>query len=194
MLRAGGGSLESIAAKFGLHRDQVWRHWHRHVTAERKAQYIAGPVQLNELAERAAAEGLSLIDYLAIMRSTLLMLFSNAAGEGDAKATAWVSGRLLDVLKQIGKLTGELAASGVNIINNTMIMNAPEITEMQAVIIGALAPYPEARAAVVAALRQFEREGAEAEEDGDDAGTGGHPGPMIEGTAAGIGGANGQTV
>ena len=65
----------------------------------------------------------------------------------------------MEVLREVGKLTGEireLAPGGVTINNNLAIMNSPAIAEMQAAIIRVLAPYPEARAAVVAALRRHE--------------------------------------
>ena len=38
-----------LGSKFGLHRDAVWRHWRDHTSPERKAQLLAGPVQLHEL-------------------------------------------------------------------------------------------------------------------------------------------------
>jgi hypothetical protein len=57
LLRAGGASYDSIGSKFGLHRDAVWRHWRDHVSPERKAQLLTGPVQLHELAERAPNQG-----------------------------------------------------------------------------------------------------------------------------------------
>jgi hypothetical protein len=49
-------SLEGLAAKFGVDRDAIWRHWHDHVSAEMKAGYLIGPAELATLGERAAIE------------------------------------------------------------------------------------------------------------------------------------------
>jgi len=50
LLRAGGASLDSLAEKFSLDRDAIWRHWTNHVSDELKANYLCGPAQLSELA------------------------------------------------------------------------------------------------------------------------------------------------
>jgi hypothetical protein len=63
LLRAGGASLDSLAAKFGVDRDAIWRHWHDHVSDEAKAGYLCGPAELATHAERAAIEGDSVLDY-----------------------------------------------------------------------------------------------------------------------------------
>jgi phage terminase large subunit-like protein len=42
LLRAGGASLDSLAEKFGVHRDAIFRHWRDHVSDEMKAGYLAG--------------------------------------------------------------------------------------------------------------------------------------------------------
>jgi len=159
MLRAGGASCQSLANKFGVPGDTIWRHWTRHVTDEVKASYLAGPIQLHQLAERAAAEGLSLLDYLSIVRGTLMTMFQSAAQAGDRHGASASAGRLLETLREIGRLTGELgkiSAGGVSITNNMLVMNSPAFANLQSTIIAALAPYPEARLAVVTALRSIE--------------------------------------
>ncbi|MBN8966483.1 MAG: hypothetical protein J0H89_14180, partial [Rhizobiales bacterium] len=80
LLRAGGASLESLAKKFNVSRDAIFRHWHNHVTADAKAGYLAGPAQLADLANTAATEGESVLDYLRIVRTTLMASLS-ACGE-----------------------------------------------------------------------------------------------------------------
>jgi hypothetical protein len=160
-LKAGGASFDSIAKKFdGVSKDQLWRHWHRHVPAERKAQLIGGPeIKMEQLAEKAAESGLGLLDSFGHMRARLFASFDAACDAGDRTGQGVIAGRLLETLREIGKLTGEirqLAPGGVNVTNNIAILNSPAIAEMQAAIIRALAPFPEARAAVVAALRQLE--------------------------------------
>jgi hypothetical protein len=52
---------------------------------------------------------------------------------------------------------GELARSTINITgNNIAILNSPQFATLQATLLRALAPYPEARGAVVLALRDLD--------------------------------------
>jgi hypothetical protein len=161
LLRAGGAAYESIGKKFGLCKDSIWRHWRDHVSPETKAQYLAGPIQLQELAQRAEAEGLSLLDYLSIVRSTLLSMFQAWAQAGDSRGASVTAGRLLQCLSEIGRITGELGRisnGGVTVTNNVMVLNSPAFSQLQTVILRALAPHPAARADVIFALRQLESE------------------------------------
>jgi len=72
LLRAGGASLDALALKFKVDRDAIWRHWNKHVSAEMKAGYLAGPVQLQELAAKAADTGGSVLDHLHAVRTVLM--------------------------------------------------------------------------------------------------------------------------
>jgi hypothetical protein len=67
-LKASGAGIDSLAKKFGVSRDSVHRHWKNHVSADRKAGFLAGEATIAALKERAAAEGGKLVDYLSIMR------------------------------------------------------------------------------------------------------------------------------
>jgi hypothetical protein len=68
--RVAGASLDSIAAKYSIGRDALWRHMARHVPEDVGAQYLAD-VPIKELAARASEEGVSLLDYFAIVRGVL---------------------------------------------------------------------------------------------------------------------------
>ncbi len=149
--------MRSVAEKFAASHDAVWRHWTKHVSQERRAQIIAGPLKLHELAERAAAEGMSLLDYLALIRSTLLTQFGAAAEAGDKHGVALLAGRLLECLREIGRLTGELRAAGGAVTNNTLILNSPIFADLQGMLLQRLAPFPEARAAVIDGLAALDR-------------------------------------
>src|SRR5258708_5902304 len=106
LLRAGGASFESLAAKFGVDRDPGWRHWHQHVSEDMKRQYLVGPAQLAELAEVAASEGASVLDHLKAVRTILMAQLASVSEAGDARASAFVAGRLIDALEAIGRITG----------------------------------------------------------------------------------------
>src|SRR5262249_41554052 len=123
-----------------------------------RANYLAGPIALHQLAQRAADEGGSLLDYLSIMRSTLFRQFDVAASVGDHHGIGVISGRLLETLREIGRLTGELSKAGgtITVNNNLMVLQSPLFAEAQSAVISALAPFPDARLAVIRELRALE--------------------------------------
>jgi hypothetical protein len=157
LLRAGGASLDSLAAKFGLDRHAIHRHWHRHVSDEAKAKMLFGPVEMAALAEKAAAEGDSVLDYLRMCRTVLAAQLSATSEAGDARGAALVAGQLTRTLESIGRLTGQFTQLAGNItVNNTTIVSHPQFATVQATMLKALAPYPEARLALVQALRAMD--------------------------------------
>jgi hypothetical protein len=163
LLKAGGASGEAIAAKFGVSSDAIHRHWANHVTDDARAGYLAGPADMARLHERAAAEGESVLDYLRIVRTSLMSALAACSEAGDARGVAIVSAQLIGVLDKLGKITGEIAqiANGATNVN-IAIINSPEFAQAQAAILRALAPHPAARIAVVTALRELDADPARA--------------------------------
>jgi hypothetical protein len=126
----------------------------------RKADMIAGREAMANLAARSRAEDRSLLNYLAILRSTPMRIFLEAQKKGHAYDCALLSSRIVNVLELTAKVTGELRehSDGLGItINNVNAQGAPvitlsdpEVAKVQATVIRALRPYPEAREAVIA--------------------------------------------
>ena len=165
LLVAGGASRVSVAKKFALHEDAIDRHWRNHVTPETKANYLCGPAELATLAEKAAIEGDSVLDYLRLCRTVLVAQLSAMSEAGDGNGAANVARALTQTLESIAKVTGqigELARSTINITGNVNIMADPAFARVQATMLRALAPFPDARGALVAALRSLDAEGAQA--------------------------------
>jgi hypothetical protein len=166
LLRAGGASLGSLAKKFSLHEDAIDRHWRHHVTPEMKANYLCGPAELATLAERAAIEGDSVLDYLKLCRTVLVGQLSAMTEAGDGRGAAYVARALTQTLQVIAGVTGEigeLARSTINITGNVSILtDSPAFAKVQATMLRALAPFPDARGAVVLALRSLDEENAQA--------------------------------
>lgn len=165
LLRASGVGLDALAEKFGVSRDAVHRHWTLHVTPEMKANYLCGPAQLTQLAEKAAHEGDSVLDHLRMVRTILTAQLAAMSEAGDGRGAAYVAGRLTATLETIARITGEigeLARSTININGNVAITNSPQFATVQATLLRALAPFPEARGAVVLALRDLDAEPAPA--------------------------------
>ena len=154
---------DSLATKFSIDRVIIHRHWHNHVTPEMKASYLCGPAQLAELAEKAAAEGDSVLDHLRMIRTVLTGQLAAMTEAGDGRGAAYVAGRLTSVLESIGRVTGELGsmAQSINVTNNlTVLAEHPAFMRIQATMLRALAAFPEARVAVVAALRELDADNA----------------------------------
>ena len=166
LLRAGGASLDSLAEKFKLNRDAIHRHYRDHVSAEMKAGYLAGPVQLQELAAKAAETGGSVLDHLHAVRTVLMGVMANMVEAGDGRGASYVAGRLTTTLETIARVSGELGSLANSItINNTnvaVLTEHPSFIRVQATLLHALADHPEARAAVVAALQAMDAANAPA--------------------------------
>jgi hypothetical protein len=155
LLCAGGATMRSVSAKFGVNRESLRRHYALHVDAERKVALLLGPVQRAHLASHLAEESTSVIDHYRAVRSGLYSLYDAAVTAGDRTGGALVAGRLLTCLDSMARITGQLAQSPL-IVNNTqnVFFNDPGFARFQSQLVAALRPFPEARAAI---LREFEK-------------------------------------
>jgi hypothetical protein len=180
-----------IAAEYKVTRFSVDRHWKNHVSPARKAELLGGPATIADMAAAAAKEDRNILDYLQIMRSELLRLFLLAKERNSLRDASHIAQRFLETLEVIARLNGQLRQAGV-VINNVnavgavnsgpqLIMNDPAIVRLQATIIRALAPHPEARAYVIRALKDLDAKGL----NGNPAPSVALSGPIIEGEAVG---------
>ena len=158
MLRASGASLDSLARRFSVSRDSVWRHWREHVSADLKTSYLAGPTTIAELRERAAAEGGNVLDYLQTLRSILMGAITSSAEAQSAFTLATLSARLLAVLREIGRITGEIERlnPSINVTTNVAIMNDARMIELQSGLLKVARAHPAVRADIVALLRSLD--------------------------------------
>jgi hypothetical protein len=136
LLRVGGASLDSIVEMFGgtFSRDSLHRHFSNgHVSDERKAELMCGGVKLESLRNKATDESMSVLDHLSIVRSVLMSQFMARAEAGDAYGVSVTASRLLEALRDLGGLTGELRKlSGLTINNNTLNLFAdPDFLALQ---------------------------------------------------------------
>lgn len=156
-----GVHLKDCAKEFGLSVAAISRHMRYHVDDETKAEVMAD-VPLQEIAKRAAKEGMSLLDYYGIIRGTVFRQLIAAGSINDRPAVAVLAGRAVGILESIGKLTGELRQlAPQNVVNNTAIFVAsPIFAELQSMLIERLAPHPAALAAVIDGLHALEAKAA----------------------------------
>ena len=96
---------------------------------------------MKDLAAKAAEEGISVLAYFSIIRATLMTQFQLAASLNDRNATATLAGRLTEVLRAIGSISGEMGNMAANsiTINNVSIMNSPVFATLQANLLHAFA-------------------------------------------------------
>ena len=154
-LSAGAG-LKATARKFAISYDSLRRHWLNHVPPEARAAYVAGAgLSKDQLEELIADESLSIMDHLRIIRGRLYLGFDAASETGDRVNLDRLAGRLHENLRDSARLTGELQRGPLfNIQNNLMIH--PDYSRVIARIVAAVAPFAEARVAVIAALRELD--------------------------------------
>jgi hypothetical protein len=115
---------------------------------------MGAPIELNRLAERAAREDRSLIEYLGIMRSELMRLFMQAKDSGKVFEASHIAKSLLSCLESIGRVNGQLRSAGITINNvnagtvgsvssgPTLILNDPQVIRMQSMIIFCISALP----------------------------------------------------
>ncbi len=155
-LLAAGVSLDKLAAKFGLHRDALHRHWHRHVDPEAKVSLLIGPGKLQALAEVCADEGGSTLDHLRILRGVLFGALERKARTHDDGALPSISHQILKTLRAISTLTGEISsiANTITINNNNLtVVSSEPFRDMQDGLLRLCAKHPEARGDIVALLK-----------------------------------------
>src|SRR5262249_56708543 len=102
-----------------------------------------------------ADDGLGLMDHTVLVRGKLYKGFTDAAELGDGNSLGLLAGRLHENFRDCGRLTGELQQGPLLNIQNNVLVN-PDYTRAIARIVSAVAPYPEARDAVIAALRDLD--------------------------------------
>ncbi len=128
------------------------------MTNARKAELLAGPARIEDLANAAADESRGLLDELRIVRSVLMNQFLTAAECADRNGVATLSGRLLLALREVGRLTGELREiSGITINNNTVnVLASPQFLVLQEGLLRVARSHGEARADIIELLRQID--------------------------------------
>lgn len=136
-----GEGFRPLAARFELSKQALARH---------AANHLPTPAMAAGAAERVAEEahrGASLVDSAAGLRDKALSLLAKAEQAGDLKTALIGVREAVRCLELTAKLTGEIDESA-----RLNIVVAPVLVELQAVILGALACFPDARSAVIAAL------------------------------------------
>ena len=134
-----GGSYRDIAGQFGTSKSSLERH-------HKGGHILEAMTKAKGAEEEAKAD--KLLEDLKSVRTRTEELLKKAEAAGEIKAWPAFLRELREQIKLMGELEGRLAAQPqITIINN------PQWIELRTVIIQALDPYPEAKEAVVFAIR-----------------------------------------
>jgi hypothetical protein len=150
LLIVGGASKRAIARKFGLSHFAIGRHMSAHVSPERRAALIMGPVSKAALEARLCEESESLLDHFKATRAGLLQVYDSTVTAGDGHTSAMLARALNETNSAIGKLTGELINSPLiqhNSVN--VVMQSPAASAFLSDLAAQLRPFPDALRAVV---------------------------------------------
>jgi hypothetical protein len=158
-LRTAGVSLDKLAEQFAIPRDAIWRHCERHVSDETKVGYLLGPAKVADLANAAADESRSVIDNLPITRSIIMNALDKSAQANKPYEVDRLSGRMVEVMREIGRITGEVrdfASTTINVSNNVQILNSQPFMELQSGLLQVCASHPEARADIIRLFHELD--------------------------------------
>lgn len=140
---AAGLSNTGCAERFGMSKDSVRRHRDRHLSAALKAvatrRETQGAVKASDRAEELYGKASAILEA------------AEQAGQGQLALAAIKE--LRATVELLAKLSGELdERPTVNVLN---VSSSPEWLGIQSKMLGALAPFPEARMAVAGALEDM---------------------------------------
>jgi hypothetical protein len=134
----GGVAYRRIAAHHDLAEASVRRHAAAHLPATL--------VRATEAAEVSRAD--ILLSQADALRAEALNLLEEARNRGDLRTAVAAIGQARGVLELLARPAGELSDTRVNVVVSA------EWVEMRTLILDALEPFPEARAAVSGALSE----------------------------------------
>jgi transposase-like protein len=137
----GGESMRRVAPVYGISDTALRRH--------RKDHLPIMLVQAHQAAEIARAD--DLLDRVRVLEQKAEMLLASAEQAGDVRTALLAIREARGCLELLAKLLGELdERPQVNLLVN------PEWLRVRDLLLDALAPYPEARAAVAGRLGMLE--------------------------------------
>jgi hypothetical protein len=158
MMRVAGVPFRTLAKEFGVTKDALCRHWAAHVTEKRKGELMAGPAAVEGLVNAAAKESRSALEFLRVTHSVLFKQFINAAEGGDKRSVIDTAKPMLDALREVAKLTGELRTWAAGITVNTQInfVGSPEFAVLSTGLLQIARDHPSAKADIIGLLRRLD--------------------------------------
>lgn len=156
-MMANGVDGAALARQFApLSKHAIYRHWKKHVTAEKKGSlFLVGASDVKvDLDALKRVESESLLQNLITERARLQRIADKCESVGNYQDATRASGNIVRVLELTAKYLGELRIGSTTINNNFLL--SPDWISLRRIIAAALRPFPEAQRAVLAALREHE--------------------------------------
>jgi len=160
---AKGMTLARIAAHFKVSADALWRY-KRRLRAEQPqifrelaaANWRTTPEQLDQLRIETSDGWLK---QLRAQYDKLVLAQDRCLESRNYGPAAVLAAQVNRALQLVGQAVGEVAAHSTTVNNNLIV--SPQYWAVRTAIVRALADYPEARRAVLEALRRTESDGGE---------------------------------
>jgi hypothetical protein len=158
MMRVAGVPFRTLAKEFGVTKDALCRHWSAHVTEKRKGELMAGPAAVEGLVNAAAKESRSALEFLRVTHSILFNQFINAAEGGDKRSVIDTAKPMLDALREVAKLIGELRtwAAGVTVNTQINFVGSPEFAVLSTGLLQIAREFPASKPSIIALLRRLD--------------------------------------
>ena len=145
-LLARGETVAVIGRKFNLSVFSLRRHSENHISQEYRNVVQSSPLEsLESLQKLACNAGESVLDNMSALYSAYAGRFLTALEAGDDYKVSKLGLRMESILEMKARISKELLPSGStfnSITNNVLLADAGQLLKI-------LAPYPEARAAIV---------------------------------------------
>lgn len=156
---ARGVPVRAVSRKYKISKDSAYRYLKK-LPPQLRAAHMGAKLRASaDLEKLRIDESEGLLQNLATQRARLLLLQDNAMDTENPGLATQISGAIHRNLELVGKYLGEFAQHQIR--TTVSVLVAPEYLQMRAALVRALAPYPDAKAAVAAVLHQIESRAAE---------------------------------
>jgi hypothetical protein len=140
---SGGTSYRNIAERYGTSPGAISRH---------KAHIVTALAIASEQREAVVVEqAVGLLGSIAQLQDEARRLGMLAEKHGDLKTALQAVREIVRMVELVAKAQGEIGDGSTTV--NVALVQAPEWHDLRARIVAALAPFPEAQAAVLEAIR-----------------------------------------
>ena len=141
----GGASIRAIALQCGMDRKQLGVHLKKHLP-----QAIAKATEAKEITHAN-----TLLQQVEVLKTEFNGLMRRSKKDGDRDSFIKAGREVFRILELMAKVAGELPGGGTLVNVGVAVLNkSPEWQDLRTRIIRAVEPFPEARAAIIAALEK----------------------------------------
>src|SRR5262245_8375490 len=156
---ARGVPVRRVAQKYNVSKDSAYRYL-RKLPPQLRAAHLGKLLKAGVDLERLRVdESEGLLQNLSVQRARLLLIQDHAMDTENGQLATAISGAIHRNLELVGKYLGEFAQHQIKTTVSVLVQ--PEYLELRSALVRALAPYPDAKAAVAAVLHKIESKEAQ---------------------------------